>query len=329
MVDFDLSGVFNADVVLNDGPSGRDLIMDSVVFSGRLRFASRTVADTFCICANAGGLPDDASFVANNFHPAVQLAFRNSNDGLNAVHMVVAGSVRFDVSPNRYQEVHAFATSGEGRSVMLLRFHYGDGTSEAAERAVPDWCRCEGEINQTADLYYLAQFLSTIDGSNIPNTSLSDRKAIYGLRFTPDPSKELTSISIEYAAGSGMLVVFGATGILSASPVVADTTPPVITATVSGTQGNGDWYTSDVAVSWTLTDPESAINSITDCVDSTIVEDTAGVSRSCTVTSFGGTASKTVTLKRDATPPNRAVPGDVAVQVVDEPSAAVSYTAGA
>ena len=37
---------------------------------------------------------------------------------------------------------------------------------------------------------------------------------------------------------------------------VVDTTPPVITSAISGTLGLNDWYTSDVTVEWTVTDPE-------------------------------------------------------------------------
>jgi hypothetical protein len=81
-----------------------------------------------------------------------------------------------------------------------------------------------------------------------------------------------------------------------------DITPPIISATVTGTLGNNDWYTSDVSVSWTITDNESAISS-SPC-DSTVVSaDTARVAIACTATSSGGTASQSVVIKRDATAP--------------------------
>ena len=41
------------------------------------------------------------------------------------------------------------------------------------------------------------------------------------------------------------------------SAVIVDDTPPVITATVSGTQGNNGWYTSAVTVSYTVTDTDN------------------------------------------------------------------------
>ena len=82
-----------------------------------------------------------------------------------------------------------------------------------------------------------------------------------------------------------------------------DTTPPVITSSVTGTLGANGWYTSNVTVSWTVSDPESTVTSTSGCGTSTVTADTAGVTFTCTATSAGGTSSKSVTVKRDATPP--------------------------
>ncbi len=82
----------------------------------------------------------------------------------------------------------------------------------------------------------------------------------------------------------------------------ADTTPPDITPNISGTLGNNGWYVSDVTVSWTVTDDESAITSDA-CPTTTITSDTIGQTVSCSATSAGGTATKSVTIKRDATKP--------------------------
>lgn len=83
----------------------------------------------------------------------------------------------------------------------------------------------------------------------------------------------------------------------------SDTTPPVITPNILGTVGNNGWYTSDVAVSWTVADGESAITSSSGCGPTTISSDTAGVALTCTATSAGGTSTESVTIKRDATAP--------------------------
>ncbi|MBW7935569.1 MAG: thrombospondin type 3 repeat-containing protein, partial [Gemmatimonadaceae bacterium] len=83
---------------------------------------------------------------------------------------------------------------------------------------------------------------------------------------------------------------------------VADNTPPVITSNVVGTLSNG-WYTSNVSVTWTVTDAQSAISSQTGCDAASVTQDTNGVTFTCSATSLGGTDSKSVTIKRDASAP--------------------------
>src|SRR6185437_2137 len=82
-----------------------------------------------------------------------------------------------------------------------------------------------------------------------------------------------------------------------------DNTPPVITPTVQGTLGNNGWYTDDTHVSWSVTDPESAVTSTSGCGDASVTSDTTGTDFTCSATSAGGTASQTVTIKRDTQPP--------------------------
>jgi len=83
-----------------------------------------------------------------------------------------------------------------------------------------------------------------------------------------------------------------------------DMTPPVITPLVTGTLGDNGWYTSDVSVSFAYEDPDSAISSAVGCNLAIQTTDTAGTTFTCTVTSEGGSASGSVTVKRDTTPPS-------------------------
>jgi hypothetical protein len=84
----------------------------------------------------------------------------------------------------------------------------------------------------------------------------------------------------------------------------ADTTPPVITPVITGTLGNDGWYLSNVTVNWTASDPESAYEwPGSGCGTRTVTTDTAGVTYTCTTTSAGGVASKSVTIKRDTVAP--------------------------
>jgi uncharacterized protein YegL len=94
----------------------------------------------------------------------------------------------------------------------------------------------------------------------------------------------------------------------SVTITVSDPTAPVVTPVATGTLGNG-WYRSDVALSWTATDPESDVTSAP-CAPASVVADTAGDSFTCEATSAGGTTSVTTTIKRDATKPVVAFSGN-------------------
>jgi len=83
-----------------------------------------------------------------------------------------------------------------------------------------------------------------------------------------------------------------------------DTTPPVIKANVVGTQGNSGWYTSNVSVSWNVSDPDSKVRRLQGCDAVSLTTDTSGVTYTCEATSSGGTSSESVSIKRDASPPH-------------------------
>lgn len=83
----------------------------------------------------------------------------------------------------------------------------------------------------------------------------------------------------------------------------SDTTPPVITPSVNGTLGNNGWYMSNVSVSWSVVDNESTVTMQVGCDPQTVSTDSAGITFTCQATSAGGTASQSVTIKRDATAP--------------------------
>jgi uncharacterized protein YegL len=84
---------------------------------------------------------------------------------------------------------------------------------------------------------------------------------------------------------------------------VVDPTPPTVTPSLAGTLGVSGWYTSDVGVTWTVTDAESEVTS-TGCEPVAVAADTADVSFTCSATSAGGTTTvPTPTIKRDATKP--------------------------
>lgn len=106
---------------------------------------------------------------------------------------------------------------------------------------------------------------------------------------------------------------------------VNDPTPPVVTPVISGTLGNNGWYTSDVVVTWTVVDPETAVTT-TGC-DATTVNSDGSFSFPCSATSAGGTTSADATGKRDATAPVVATSANLTVTATSAAGAVVTYMA--
>jgi hypothetical protein len=82
-----------------------------------------------------------------------------------------------------------------------------------------------------------------------------------------------------------------------------DAQPPVITAHVDGALGNNGWYVNNVNITWNVADSQGPITSQTGCDPSFVTSDTNGATFTCTATSAGGTATQSVTIKRDVTSP--------------------------
>lgn len=96
--------------------------------------------------------------------------------------------------------------------------------------------------------------------------------------------------------------------------VPSDTTPPSIGYTLDPASPNGSngWYTTDVALDWTVSDPDSAVTSSSGCDDQVIDSDQQAAAYTCEATSAGGTASVTTdAIQRDATDPGITWTGDL------------------
>jgi hypothetical protein len=80
-------------------------------------------------------------------------------------------------------------------------------------------------------------------------------------------------------------------------------TPPAVTSHVAGPQADDGWYTGDVSVSWDVSDAQTGVDTAAGCDSETVTQDTAGMTFTCTATSPGGSTTRSVTIRRDTTPP--------------------------
>ena len=143
----------------------------------------------------------------------------------------------------------------------------------------------------------------------------------------PFMKKQSISILNKYAITLALILSFGtclsgqalAERDHSRNRTPRDSSAPVIQATVNGTQGANGWYTSNVSVTWKVSDPESTVSSKSGCANVSLTTDTSGVTYTCQATSSGGSSSKSVTIKRDATPPK---------STIVTPGSGATYTPG-
>ncbi|MBD2185688.1 hypothetical protein H6G03_32270, partial [Planktothrix sp. FACHB-1375] len=211
---FDLSSVFDRDVIINKGffnvdssQTGLSTLNETLVTQSFAQFKASW---------NPNGLPDNGFFSANAYHPDVQLGYKNDNFDNNAKVLTTNNtSFTFNLTSKQYSAIHLFATSTRGNAEMEVTFKYTDGITERKTATVPDWL--EEIPNESFDRYYL------IDGMdynvNTKGTAFTDINdvAIFGFGFKPNPVKALQSITVNKTTGSdnNWLGVFGATGVVS------------------------------------------------------------------------------------------------------------------
>jgi hypothetical protein len=88
----------------------------------------------------------------------------------------------------------------------------------------------------------------------------------------------------------------------------ADTTPPVITSTLTPAPNAAGWNNTNVTLSWSVTDPQSGIRSKSGCGTVTQSTDTAGQTYTCTAKNRAGlTSTVSVTIRRDTVLPTATI----------------------
>ena len=217
-VPFDVSSAFDADAIVNRTGGVTDTTQTAIDAGNKA-----LITQSFATSADStlgNGLPDNGLFSATNFHPDIQLSYRNSDNGNNA-HLIKTstGSFTFNVS-GQYAYVHLGLTSTQGSSDVHLTFNYSDGTTQTSNsQTIPDWF---DEITESKTLYYLINDLdrSQADGTGFNN---ANDPAIFGVRFSANAAKTLQSITVEKTASTGYLVFLGATGELNTAPTLTGT----------------------------------------------------------------------------------------------------------
>jgi hypothetical protein len=106
-----------------------------------------------------------------------------------------------------------------------------------------------------------------------------------------------------------------------------DITAPVIVPSVNPTPNAAGWNNSDVTITWSVTDPESAITNQTGCDTTTVTTDTTGTVYTCSATSTGGTNSNSVTIKLDKSLPSDPAPAATVASPTNQNALTWTWTA--
>jgi hypothetical protein len=213
-VQFDMTDVFNADVIVN-GTSGdidqTQSPVDNATYSLATQGALVDCPDPI-VQDNWQGLPNDGFFASNQDHPNVQLAYRNSKNGKNAARLEADDKVSFPVPHDKYRRIHLFATSGDDASSVKVTFKYMDDSTTVKNFTIADWFE-----DPATGTYALKDHMDRME----PDGATCDESghetvdaAVFGKGMTPNDNKTLKRMAVKKIPGAGhsILNVFGATG---------------------------------------------------------------------------------------------------------------------
>jgi len=116
-------------VVVNNGVGGVDdtqeAVDDSLQGSAtNYAYATQSMMDAL-YPAGADGLPDAGFFPANDFHPDVQLAFRNNRNGHNARRILANGeSYTFSTGSEHLSDFHVFMEVKHEENPVRAAVHF-------------------------------------------------------------------------------------------------------------------------------------------------------------------------------------------------------------
>jgi hypothetical protein len=219
----DARPIFNGDVVLNDGSGALDPTQDPIDLGG-------LASDNFCFptasaairlgAATPDGLPDDAFFAADAYHPDLRLGWNNADDGLNARRIAAATDLfSLAVPPGSYSEIHLYFTTGDGTSDATVTLGYSDTTVTTAALFIPDWF---DDPFPTPDVYLLVDGRDRVQVGSGPGIPYAyedrDDAAIFGFRILADRARTLNAVSIERTDTTGVMNFFGGIAVEAAVP---------------------------------------------------------------------------------------------------------------
>lgn len=190
-------------------------------------------------------------------------------------------------------------TLGDGPRTTTLSVNPTNGDSK-------NGCNLTGSTTMTATVASSDTTVATVSPSTVTFDSCgtTEQLTVTALK-QGSATVSLTQMS-NNTGGTFNLAPAAFTVDVRPAPVVIqpDTTGPVIRESVIGNLGGNGWYTSDVTLSWSVTDAESDIASERGCEAVSITQDQQATTYTCEATNGAGiTSRQSVTIKRDRSAP--------------------------
>jgi trimeric autotransporter adhesin len=241
--------------------------------------------------------------------------------------VAVAGGYDHSIALNEDGTVVGWGRNAFGQATAPARLNTAFAIASGANHNLALEDAPEVAVNQAAQqndpttsnpVLFTAAFSEAMTGLTASGVTLAGTANLTNATVTVSGGPSIYTIRVDNVSGNGTVVVSLADGVAATSDgrtslasiatdnsvtFVSDSTGPIITPTVVGSLGSNGWYISNVAISWAVTDAESAISNQTGCTTQNVTSNTTGVTFTCSASSVGGNTSQSVTIKRDATPP--------------------------
>lgn len=220
-----------------------------------------------------------------------------SAQGTLAVAAVAQGDAGLNTPESfssRGYKTRLFDPSGNRLASPLVLFKPQLAAADGVNTTVPGFNPFFGTSAATPS----AAGIATILRATNPNASVNE---IYAQMTDPANAIDCTNTSLvpDPDCGAGFILADRAVAGL-------DRTGAVVKAALVPAQpnGKGGWFTKDVKLNWSITDPESPIEGTSGCGSATVTTDGTRTF-SCSATSGGGPATGSVTVKRDTKKPKK------------------------
>ena len=226
------------------------------------------------------------------------------------------GSVTFPASGNVRQRVYEHVVDMDLHQVVVMGYRDFAGPPDCSQDGIT--CLDRDEVAYASAQGRLAAVVAGLETQNCA-PGCGPAKVTFYEEGMGEMSRQAGCVATAFAAQPGFggfalhrygdsyladLPGWATTNPAFPAPCTpVDSTPPLIAPAIAGALGTNGWYVSDVNVTWSVVDAESPITTQSGCDPVLISADSPGVPLLCTAASAGGSASASVTIKRDATAP--------------------------